>query len=334
MPARRTAANPTLDLGNRDPKIERMLRQLKVEYTYISGVSTSQINMDRSRAYNVRFETLNEDTKRTYVAALARGDQFPPIIVYRPNHGTAKKYKVADGVHRVAAHHELGYALDVYELDPETPAATITKIALVCNAKNGLALTQAERVSNAMSLRDGGVSMKDAADMMGIRENALRTALQIREADNRAKAANINVRLWESLGKTVRARLTAITTDAIFKEAAKLVHDVPLNAAETGALVAEVRKTKDLVKQREILKAQRLAFSDRIKASAGGLVTNRGPQTPKHRIALVLSHFSSLTEDPDAIVNLYPGEEREELLEKLEQAGAWIDKVTKAIQAA
>jgi ParB-like chromosome segregation protein Spo0J len=333
MPPRRTAAQPALQLGNVDPKIEQMLRKLKVNYTYISNVPTSQINMDRSRAVNVRTEPLNEETKREYVAALQRGDMFPPLIVYRPNRGTAKKYKIADGVHRAAAHHEAGKSVDVYELSPDTPAATISKIARICNTKNGLNLTPAERVNNAVSLKDDGLSMKDAADIMGIRESALRAALNLREADNRAKAAKIDIRLWEDLSKTVRARLNAITTDPIFKEAAILAHDVPLNASETSALVAELRQTKDLAKQREILKSQETVYKDRIKASAGGLVAGRGAQTPKHRINLVLGNFPTLI-DPDAVVDLFPGEEREEILERLELASAWIDQATRAIQAA
>lgn len=317
--AGRRRSDPTLALGNRDPKIEQMLReQFKVDYTYLSGVSTTQINMDRSRANNARFEALNEDTKKTYVAALRRGDVFPPIIAYRGSRGTAKKLTVADGNHRVAAHHEVGVPLDVYELDPATPAATITMITMVCNTKNGLALTQAERVDHAVSLVDNRVNQKDAAEMMGIKESQLRTALQIREADHRAKRVGINIRLWESLSKTVRGRLTGITTDGIFKDAATLAHDVPLTAAEVNQLVSDLRGTTDLATQREILKTARSRFKERIGASAGGLVSSRGPQTPKHRLALGISNFTCLSDDADAIASLYKGEEREELADQLE----------------
>jgi hypothetical protein len=332
MPGRRRAGEPTLALGNRDPKIEQMLRdQFKVDYTFLSGVSTTQINMERSRTNNARFEALNEGAKKAYVAALKRGDVFPPIIAYRGNRGTAKKLTVGDGNHRVAAHHEVGVPLDVYELDPATPAATITMITMVCNTKNGLPLTPDERIDHAVSLTDNKVSHKDAAEMMGITENKLRTALHVREADKRANAAGIDVRVWEGLTKSARARLNGITTDGVLKEAATLAHDARFNTVEVNAVVTELRTMTDVAKQREFLKTQRAVHKERIGATAGGLVSSRA-QTPKHRMALVMGHFTTLTEDPDAITNLYKGEEREELADKLEVVSLGIINLLKTLR--
>lgn len=332
MPGRRRSADPTLALGNRDPKIEQMLQeQFKVGYKFVSGVPTAQIDMGRSRANNARFEALNDETKRSYVAALKRGDVFPPIIAYRGNRGNAKKLTVADGNHRAAAHDEVGVPLDVYELSPETSPAAITMITMVCNTKNGLSLTPNERVDHAVSLTDNRVSHRDAAEMMGINESRLRTALQIREADRRAKAARISVRLWESLSRTVRARLNGITTDGILKEAATLANDARLTAAEVNTLVTELRRTTDVAKQREILKTQRAVYQERIGATVGGMVSGRA-QTPKHRMALAMSHFAGLSDDPDAIVSLYKGEEREELADQLEVVSQRIVNLLKSLR--
>lgn len=332
MSARRRNTADTLPFENRHSPTEQLLKDLKVDYTYTSNVPTSQINVERSRANNARRQTLVEATKNNYVNALRRGAVFPPIIAYRGNRGTAKKLTVVDGNHRVAAHAEVGKPLDVYELAATTPATTITLLTGECNTTNGLPPTKEERISHAVTHVDEGMSHREAADRMGIPLNWLTTALRLRDADNRAKEAGVNVRIWESIGPTARGRLTAITTDEIFKLAAILAADVPLTSDEVGKLVAKLRKTTVLAKQREILKNERLFYDDRIKASAGGLVPPRGPQTPKHRIALVASHLAGITDDTAAIADLYKGEEREEIAELLETVSVKIVNILKALR--
>lgn len=331
--AQRRRLEPTLALGNPDPKIEQMLRdQFKAKFTFLSGVNTSQINMERSRANNARREALNAETTKKYVAAMRRGDNFPPIIAYYASRGAAKKLTVADGNHRVAAADEADKTLDVYVLDPETPANIISMITMVGNTKNGLALTPADQVDHAISLVDNKVSHRDACELMGIKEGALRSALQIREADNRAKAARVNIRIWEGLSPTVRARLNAITTDGIFKDAAILAHDVPMTTVEVSRLVSALKPEKDLAKQREILKHHRNIYQDRIGSSAGGLVSNRGPLTPKTRVAIGISHLGCLSDDPGPIAALYKGEEREELIDTLETLNLRVASLLKYLQ--
>lgn len=320
---------------NRDPKMERMLTQeFKVDFEFLSGVSTSQIDVSRSEKANTRLKTIDEDTKKKYIADLGRGDKFPPIIGYYGNGGRAKKITVADGRHRVAAHQALGRPLDVYLLDPNTPAGTIVMIAYLCNEKNGLPYTDQERIQHAIYFVDNDVPQKEAAARFGVSTGKLKHALDIREANNRADEAGVNIRIWEGLHPTARARLNGITTDEIFKGAATLAHDARLSTIEVQALVVELRQTKVLTKQREILAAQRRLHKERIQSTAGGMKSSRGGlQTPKTRFAVATSLIVGMDGNVDTLAKAFQGEEREEAAEQAEGVGGWYLKLAEALRA-
>jgi hypothetical protein len=316
MPPRSRTSTDTLALGNRDPKMEQMLRdQFNVDFAFMSGISVSQIDVKRSRNLNTRTEPINEPTKAKYIAALERDDKFPPVVLYKASGGKATKYSVADGVHRIAAHEALGFPVDAYVIDPSTPASTIVMIAYACNTKNGLPNTFEECVSHAIYFVDNGMRNKDAAALVGIKSSQLTFALNVREADNRAKEAGINVRKWEALGPSKRASLNRITTNPILKKAAMLAHDANLTSGAVNKLVVQLGKTKEPDKQSKWLDDERRLLRDDIDATAGGLTSAKGAHTDKGRWALVRSQSLKLPDNPKIVSDLYKGDERIEAAE-------------------
>lgn len=313
MPARTRKQAETLPFDNRNPVIERMLTErYKVDFEFHSNVPVGQIDVARSRKNNSRTIPLDEDTVNDYIAALERDEKFPPIVAYRASGGTAKKYTVADGNHRVAAHAAVGRSLDVYVLDPSTPASTVVLITFTCNRKNGKAYSEEECISHAVYFVDNGFTQKDAAAEMGVKPHKLKAALDLREADTRASEAGIGIRMWEGLHPSSRARLNAITTNEILKPAATLAHDANMTTNQVSTLVAKLGRTKNPATQKEIIKSERALLKAEIVSAASGSRSKGGPQTPKGWFALGRSHLMHIPDNAKAVANLYSGEERDE----------------------
>jgi len=321
-------------LENRDPRIEQLLNRYKVGFNYIRDVSVAQIDIDRSRTNQARFESLNKQTVETYTQAVHDGDVFPPIVAYRASRGKAKKLTVVDGNHRVASHQAAQRPLDVYELDSATPPDTIAMLTYVCNTQNGLSYTQSERMDHAATMVEvHQITVPHAAALMNIREGQLRTALTKRAANRRAADAKIDPPLWDSLPQHAKSRLNAITTDEMFKMAAKLVYDARLTAPEVNTLVTELGEMKSMAKQKAFIEQQKEAYEDRISATLNGKVAKKGPQTHKHRLSLAMSHLAPLPNNAAEVAKFYVGDDRDAMAEQVEEAIAKFQDLLEALRA-
>ena len=313
--------------------MEQLLRSFKVEYELLAGVSTSQVDVERSRRLNTRIEMLHPETVAKYVAALERGDKFPPIVAFRGSGGKAKKLTVADGNHRVAAHEELGLPLDVYLIDPATPASTVVMIAYRCNELNGRPYTDKERLSHAIYLVDNDLTQKEAAELMGIPQHRLSTALNLREADDRANEAGLTAKVWEGLHPTVRARLNSIQTNDVMVKAAILARDATLTTTHVTSLVAKLAKDREPARQLRTLEDERKLYRERIASTVGGKKSPRGPQSNKHIWSLVMANARRASQNPTLVAGQYKGDEREPAAEEFETLGQLCLRIAKELQS-
>ena len=84
-----------MDVGRR-PDIEDDLTNVyHVTWTYLPRVKLSEIDTEKSRHNQARFEPIDEKVVATYVEAMKRDEHFPPLIVYRPSKGSG--YVIIDG---------------------------------------------------------------------------------------------------------------------------------------------------------------------------------------------------------------------------------------------
>lgn len=307
-----TAATRKKDRGRR-AEIEKELRDtFHVSFEYLPGVPTSDFDIDRSLKNQARFEPINEETVATYQEAVERGDDFPAILAYRPGRGRAPKLVSIDGNHRLIAHDRAGSPIDVYEIDRATKPQAIQLIMMAFNAKHGLKTTEQERLSQALYLMDNGVPMKDAAAQVNVRLADLKRAANRAQGDKRAAEAGVDLREWETLGPTVRARLLNVSTDEGFAGAAHLAFLARLGAEEVFELVGLLNATRSAARQRAIVKSETERYQDKIQDTMGGRVNTKGkrPMTAKGRVQMILGQVLALPEDIQSIARSFGDAER------------------------
>jgi hypothetical protein len=305
--------------AGRNKEIEDWLDGQNIAWTFHPDVPLDAFNEAESLGNQVRFEAVHPDTVEQYATAMRNGAKFPPILVQAKRN----KFIRLDGNHRVAAKRAVGDpTIHAYEAHVSGQQATM--LAFTANNINGLPNTEGERIRQGMYLLKNGASIKTAAAVTLVSERALRSAWTKEEANQRADDVGINRREWDSLTPSVRGRLKSISTDEGFRAAHILAFKARLDISEIAELVTEMNQSRAARKQEAVVRAWTEAFSDRIAASAGGVISkngNRGGRTPRQALGLILSSLNALPEDMASMAELYMGPERIEAAERTREAG-------------
>jgi uncharacterized ParB-like nuclease family protein/RNA-binding protein YhbY len=101
----------------------------------------SKITVDKR--VNQRVDAINDETVARHAEAMAAGEKFPPITVFKPDDGPSE-YILADGFHRIAAAQQIGHECircDVY------PGSLKDAAFFACgsNCRHGLPRTSADK---------------------------------------------------------------------------------------------------------------------------------------------------------------------------------------------
>jgi len=328
-----TTLRPIKDAGRR-PDIEADLREkYHVDFTYLTGVLTSAFDIDRSLHNQARFEPLNEETAETYREGVERGDAFPAVIAYRPGRGANPKLVIIDGNHRLVAHDRAKAPIDVYEVARDTRPQVIALMTYAFNTRHGRPTTEDERVVQAIYLIDNGAALPDAAAAVNVPVGAVRKALARKKADERAKEVGVDMREWDGIAGASRQRLLNISTDEGFHDAVHLAFAAKLTADEVFELVAMLNGSKSGTKQRQLVRHQTEAHTERIQANAGGVLGTSAKRAmgPRGRLALVLGQVAALPDDMTGLAAAYAEGEREEGARKVLSAAERLTKLARTI---
>jgi hypothetical protein len=318
----------------RRPDVEHDLNEkYHVQWDFLSNVSPSMFDVDKSLHNQARFEPLDPKTVAEYADAVTRGDIFPAVVAYRP--GKSRKLVVIDGNHRLAAHQKGGRALAVYELDPETDPRTIALLTFALNTRHGRPTMEAERIAQAIYLVDNGASQDHAAAAVNLSPRILKRALTRQSSDRRADEVGLKRNEWDTLAAAVKSRLVNVATDEGFRAAAELAYAARLDAAEAFQLVGLVNSTKSGARQAEIVAQQRDQYRDRIQDSGGGVLgtADRRTQGPKQRVALALGQITALPEDDEMILRSFAAPERETAAKRMRDAGERLVRLAGRLEA-
>jgi len=321
----------TLDKARR-PDIETELSEkYGVKWSFLDSVPTSQFDFERSMHNQARFEAVDEKTVDLYTEAVKRGDVFPAVIAYRPT--ARSRFVMIDGNHRLSAHVRAEGNLAVYEVDRATDPRTLALMTFSFNTRHGRATSEQERVTQAVYLVENGASIDAAASAVSIAPRVLKKAMARSAADARADEVGLKRNEWDTLAATVKARLSNISTDEGFHDAANLAYVAKLDSQEVFDLVALLNATKSGTKQREIVKQQREMHSDRIHATAGGVLAtaDRRALGPKQRLGMSLGQVLSLPEDDKAIIAAFAPGERGAAAKRLVAASDRLARLAKAM---
>lgn len=327
---------------NRRPEIERMLReQYRVEFTYREGVDISEFDLDKSLDNQARDVPLNDDLLAGYTEAAKAGDRFPPLIAHRPGRAKMRKLVLIDGNHRL--HAQLGterQKVDVYEIKDGTKSQTIDVLTSTVNARNGQPPTDAEKVRHAIRFIENGSTVEHAARMMQIAPHKVTTAWKRQKADRKARdAEGLDIRGWESLPYNVRAEAAKLPTEDTFVPVATLAFQARMGAPEVAEVVNDVLSAKTNQKQQAIIRQVTKELRPRIQSSGGGVLSTpsrrkSGETGSKQRIGAMLKAFRTLPDDvPASVAALYTQNERDELVDEVEDLGDFLTRVAKEMRA-
>lgn len=323
----------------RRPDIEADLKdKYHVDYLYLSNIDTDQFDHERSQANQARFTALDESTVELYKDAVERGDAFPAVLAYRPSRAAGAKLVIIDGNHRLAAHHQAGKVINVYEIDGKTKPAAITYMTFAFNTKHGRPTSEEERVSHALYLIDGGATHEAASSAMGVPMRILRRAIARAQGDKRAAEVGVDPREWSALSVVIRTRLLNISTDEGFRDAAHVAYIANLGSEEVFEMVALLNNSRSGIKQRAIVRAETERLQERIQTGNGGLGTGGSRRStgmhPRARVGMVLSQILALPDDLDGVASTYGEPEKLIAADRAEDAAQKLHKLARILNPA
>jgi ParB-like chromosome segregation protein Spo0J len=310
----------------RSSEIEKHLENRLVKFDYLEKVPLTKIDEKRSLQNQARFEPLDEGTVARYAEAQERGDDFPAVLAAQAKGG---QLVLLDGNHRYQSRKRAGLEdIDVYVV-----TATPEKLQLLtfeANALHGMPPSTEERQRHAIYLIDNGASHEAAAASVGLQSSSVRSAWNLERAERRARQLGIT-RGWNRLLKDQKERLAAITSDAGFVAAAKLVIDSRLNATETRKLtnsLRQLRSDRAQIEQIELVKEEMKDATVRPESDG----PNRGWADARRACLPHLGYLISM--DIEAIVNsTITFQQAEDLQRRIGDAAAALDLLSEGIKA-
>jgi len=309
---------------NQRPDIEDFLVSRNITFEYVSGLSASRFDRERSLRNQARLGVpLNKEVVKRYAEAIEGGDRMPPVLA----HEERDKLVILDGNHRLNASIEAGAPLDAYICSGS--AQMLMLLTFEANAKHGLPSSEEDRLHHALFLVDNGVSEREAATRLQVPRAALARASLQQRANRRADDAGILRTQWEALPVSTRNRLAGINTDEGFKAAVELARDARLTTEEVQAIVTSLNETRSGARQARMVESVRDGMKARIAESVLTGTGKRGG-SPQSRLAMAVGQMIGLPE-PDRFAAEVPEMQRPDLVKKLDEATERIAAIRKAL---
>jgi hypothetical protein len=266
----------TPELGDLD---KAALEKLGIRYRVHPDFDLDLLNDEASRAAwnQARLgDPIDDDHVDELVAELERGASFPPLIYYQDDRG---RHVTLSGNHRREAYRRVGqHEAPAYEaaglegLRVEDDRVLI--LLYEANHGHGKPVALEDRVEQAVTLIERGMTVRSAAAALGVPENRLR---------DHYEAARATRRLEEELGVstdeipiTAQRRLANIRSDRVAREAATLVPFMDRKTQEVNELVKAINSERAEDAQLQVISDYREMLRDR----SPGTAPNRFPTAP------------------------------------------------------
>jgi len=277
-----TMTEPTHTPRSND--IETWLDGLGATWTFNPDQPLAKVDQAAGLANQARHEALNTEAVDRYTADMARGDQFPPLLL----HDTDKPVPLG-GNHRLAAHLAVGHLTAPCYLIT-APAPVLKRIRFEDNARHGLPPTNAERIEHAVVLMDDGATLADAAAIVGIPQPKLSIAASALHANHRAADAGIIG--FARLTEGHRYALSQLEDDSVFAEASRFALAAGVNATTLRSVVRACKAVEPVEALRLI--GQEAADHDQQASERGGNV-RKSSRTPRARFDAALAEIRGLS---------------------------------------
>ncbi len=273
---------------------ETWLKSHGATFTF-TNINLEQVDKVASHRNQARVSgPINDETVVLYAAAIEQGDQFPPLVVHQKKDG---KFVVIDGNHRVAAYElndiQTSEAYVVSDIN-ETQRLVLTYES---NAKHGLPTGLQERLRQAINMVEMGATMIDASKTLGLPFTRVQNAVAQFRTDKRL--TQLGVPRWDRIPTTSRRRLSAIASNKVLTDTAKLAVESQMSGADIESLIVRINSKKGSeTDQIAVVEQERETRKDDIKTSAGGRI---GWSRPALGLNSILSRTVRL--DVEAIRN-------------------------------
>lgn len=248
-----------------DPRIEKLLDRSGATWELVEDFDLTSVDVNASRSNQVRIVPINAEVVAQYVAAMERGDEFPPIIVAINDDSTW----LIGGNHRHTSAVESETSLDAYVVSNPTEVQAKT-IAFGDNATHGLPTTQREKLEHAVwLLRNADASFEEAAELVGLSRSMVVREVETQDASRRAVQLKVGADFLK-LAPTTRWRIGSIADDSLFVRVGRFAAAVDLGSGEAFSLVTTLNQTPPALQQTKLtdLMANYESIGDR--ANRGG----------------------------------------------------------------
>lgn len=311
----------------RNAWIESVLTEHNLEWE-VKTIRLASIDIAASKNFQGRPEYLDEDTVNDYGTSMKAGDVFPCPVVCA---AAAGKFQILSGNHTCAAYRRIGVtSVDVYfikRLTSELAHPLVDRL----NGGHGLSVPREHRMHRVWFLTALGYDRPFVAKTLGISDGAVSLALKAKAIDERAE--KVGVRGFTEVPITTQAMLISDgVSDEVFTALAEATAGLYLDKGPTKG--TKTKRVKDLVAQ------VRKADSD---DEAVGLIRKwkEDAQLNRQRVTIRATSMDQLIQGLGKVmkakvhelVHLTTNpEEREELLERLDEVAERIFEISDAVK--
>lgn len=309
-----------------DPKVEKLLDDMFIDYVYVPDVPIEDFDVDASLKNQARIDPpLYPETVSSYTAALKDGAEFPALVGY---YSTNKSVVLTDGNHRLAAHIAHGVqTMDCYIVDaaPELLQA----LTYMGNSMHGRPPTEEERIKHAIHLKDLQYTNEEAARIVQLSVNKIHREWSFEQMIRRARKLG-KVKLFERLPKDCREKLQPIKNDDVWCKAVDFLGN-NIRSLSRPEYLSFLQKVKAQTTERTQLKAIEEFRQELIEAnrSDGGKAKHR--QDARRGIVMHLAYIHKA--EPEAVANAtLTDEQRENLEDHLIRAVTTCNQIMKLLR--
>ena len=281
----------------RNPTYEQALANQGVKWEYVEKFDMAEIDYQKGLQNQARLEMpLDDDLVNAYALRMKDGDQFPPIVLWRPGKG---RWIPVDGNHNLAAKRKNNWKrTDAYLLDTKDQQVADRLTWTFNNSVNGRRLTPAEAMEHALSfVRKYGLPLTEAAKEWGVNVHNLQR--HVKTAEIRDILNKNNVRINPAMADHCLFALSPLQNlgEDVLVKAGKLVSNSGITSEVVKTLVDRVQAARDSTKKLKAIDdfAESEAVRIRRAVTKGGRL--RQAAGPRMQLLRHLSALQHLFED-------------------------------------
>lgn len=319
-------------MSKRSIQVEEWLASKEVGYKF-AEIPIGKFDFDLSQRNQARIAfPISEPTLASYVEAMKRGDEFPPVV----GHMVGTKYVIIDGNHRLNAHRVVGTdMIPTYVLAKNTANQMIMSLTFEANTRHGLPNSVEERQNHAVHLISSlGITYEDTAAALNLTYTQVQTAMLKYKADKRALDMGIKPYVWAKLSQSSKKVIAGIRDDDSFVAAVALTHKATLSSTEVQALTKNLNLAATKTARAAVLTEARSLYKTRVEETGGSGKDGKRFFRPRQHLGLGLGNISRAHALLESLTSIVTPDEKEELLGRIETAQEQLSAIHDSISSA